>query len=112
MMNTTKKKLWLFLCLLACVAVITLLVSQYAFSPYHVKTIALEDGWGYSISYKRKALIRQEYLPAVQGNIRMENRWQARKLGKLVKEKLEEGQSPAVTLEELQTLGLLPEKDK
>jgi len=65
---------------------------------------AVGGGFGYSISLHGKLLIKQEAIPAIDGNMPFCDSLDAVKVSALVVQKLKVKQSPAVTREELATL--------
>ncbi|WP_289664984.1 DUF4907 domain-containing protein [Flavobacterium panacagri] len=60
-----------------------------------------ESGWGYTISYKEKILIKQTVIPVVSDNKSFASENDALKVADLVKQKLKQNLSPAVTKKDL-----------
>jgi hypothetical protein len=63
-------------------------------------------GWGYNIIASGKVHIKQEYMPAVPGKRGFKSANDAMLVGNLVVNKITENKMPAVTLHELDSLGL------
>jgi hypothetical protein len=67
------------------------------------------EGWGYRILEQQRPLIYQVYIPAVAGHHPFSSKEDALRVGRLVMRKLQQGQSPAVSLRELDSLGIRPD---
>lgn len=65
-----------------------------------------ETGFGYSISYNSKLLIKQDYIPAIQSEKSFFNFEDAQKAASLVIEKLNRKENPKLSLLELNELGI------
>lgn len=63
-------------------------------------------GFGYSISYNDKLLIKQERIPAIQSNQPFCNTNDAQKVADLVKEKLKKKENPKISLAEIKKLNI------
>jgi len=73
-----------------------------------VRTYKHDKGWGYEVLIGKKVFIKQECVPAVDGSNGFSTEEKAYKTACLVAEKLSEGNSfPSVTIEELDSLGVL-----
>ncbi|RED21938.1 uncharacterized protein DUF4907 [Flavobacterium cutihirudinis] len=59
------------------------------------------SGWGYTIAYKDKILIKQSVIPVITDNKSFESKEDALKVGNLVIQKLNEHSSPTVTKNDL-----------
>lgn len=59
------------------------------------------SGWGYTIVYKEKILIKQSIIPVVSNAKSFETESDALKVAALVKQKLKQNLSPTVTKNEL-----------
>ena len=59
------------------------------------------SGWGYTISYKEKILIKQSIIPVISENKSFKTEDDALKVADLVKQKLKENLSPTVTKKDL-----------
>jgi len=66
-----------------------------------------QQGFGYSIIVNNKEFIRQDCIPVIQGNKPFLTESQAAQAGKLVAEKLRQHQVPSLTLQELDSLGVI-----
>ncbi len=66
-----------------------------------------EGGWAYIIKMNGKQMINQKFIPGVQGKQAFTTEDEARKVGELVKSKLENNiMPPAIRLSELDSLGV------
>ena len=74
--------------------------NQYTFKTFPTS----KEGWGYSIMKEGKQVIRQNQIPAVQGNVLFANEADAAKVAKLVVSKLNASEIPTVTISELAAL--------
>ena len=59
------------------------------------------SGWGYTIAYKEKVLIKQSVIPVISDNKSFETESDALKVADLVKQKLKQNLSPTVTKNDL-----------
>lgn len=59
------------------------------------------SGWGYSIAYKNKTIIKQSIIPVINDTKSFSTEEDALKVGNLVAEKLKENNSPTVTKNDL-----------
>ncbi|MFV0564554.1 MAG: DUF4907 domain-containing protein [Flavobacteriaceae bacterium] len=66
--------------------------------------IQVEGGFGYTVSYRGKSLIKQEHIPAIESQMAFFKAADAQKVGNLVAEKIKRKENPKVTLEELKQL--------
>lgn len=73
---------------------------------FKASVIKTETGFGYSISYNNKVLIKQDYIPVIQNNQAFCNFDDAQKIAELVKEKLIKKENPNVSLRELNKLNI------
>lgn len=69
----------------------------------HFKTESFKtkSGWGYSISYKEKIIIKQSIIPVINDSKSFSTEQDALKTANLVVEKLKQNLSPTVTKNEL-----------
>jgi len=100
--------------------VLVLLLATVAFfsckrQPSHEGEVYVElkatqnaAGWGYEIYVDKKLYIKQDYIPAVGGGRAFATKEDALKIGTVVKNKLEHGQVPAMTVAELKQLKVIP----
>jgi len=63
-------------------------------------------GWGYNIIAADKVYIKQEYMPAVAGKRGFQSAADAMLVGNLVVRKITENKIPAISVHELDSLGL------
>ena len=68
---------------------------------YRTETFQTNSGWGYSISYKDKIIIKQSIIPVISDNKSFSTQEDALKTAHLVVEKLSQNLSPTVTKNEL-----------
>ena len=59
------------------------------------------SGWGYTIAYKKKVLIKQSVIPVISDTKSFQTEDDALKVAGLVKQKLKQNLSPTVTKNEL-----------
>ena len=59
------------------------------------------SGWGYTIAYKEKVLIKQSVIPVISDNKSFETESDALKVADFVKQKLKQNLSPTVTKNDL-----------
>jgi hypothetical protein len=62
--------------------------------------------YGYTISFNQKVIIRQERIPALEGEVTFKDSIDALKVMDLVIEKLNKGKNPAVNKSELRKLNI------
>lgn len=75
-------------------------------SVWKCRLLEVEGGYGYAILHGRDTLIRQSCIPAIGERKPFATREDALKIGHIVRDKLEAGQSPTVSREEVrQALG-------
>ncbi|MEZ0182802.1 DUF4907 domain-containing protein [Flavobacterium oncorhynchi] len=68
---------------------------------YRTETFQTNSGWGYSISYKDKIIIKQSIIPVISDNKSFSTQEDALKTAHLVVEKLSQNLSPTVNKNEL-----------
>jgi hypothetical protein len=73
---------------------------------YRVKTYKVSDGWGYQILRKDRVIIDQPFIPVLAGKKAFPDKKSASKAGKIVKERLDNHQLPALTIEDIKEIGL------
>ncbi|MGR7814221.1 DUF4907 domain-containing protein [Lacinutrix undariae] len=69
---------------------------------YTVTIITVNDGYGYTISYHDKLLIKQEQIPAIQNTTAFCSKEDAFTIGELVKAKVIHKENPKITTSELE----------
>ena len=65
-----------------------------------------EGGWGYSVTAHGKVIIYQPFIPAVEGMIPFATRHDAMKAGRMMIEKLRDGEEPSLTIGDLNKAGI------
>ncbi|UOB18774.1 DUF4907 domain-containing protein [Abyssalbus ytuae] len=68
---------------------------------YKVKVFKVAEGYGYLILADSKIIIKQSFIPAINGEIPFSNPEDAKVIGNLVKDKLKKNILPAITEAEL-----------
>ncbi|MEO1010817.1 MAG: DUF4907 domain-containing protein [Bacteroidota bacterium] len=69
------------------------------------------DSWFYyEIHYADSLLIRQNFVPGIAGQVRFKTRENAERVGSLVLKRLNVGNSPVVTVNDLRNIGYSIEK--
>ena len=71
-----------------------------------LQTVNDNGYWAYEISINNKRYIYQDYIPAVQGNKRFENKRDAELVGRLVMKKILNKETPTVDTGELKQLDI------
>lgn len=108
-MYNLKKYLVIFL-LIFSVALVSLMVfvtiDGIKKDPFKTSVYKTKTGFGYSISYNTKVLIKQDFIPAIQNNQSFCNFEDAQKVANLVKEKLHKKENPKLSLIELKQLNI------
>jgi len=83
------------------VFVILLLASCAKKETLTTASFKTNSGWGYTIAYKEKVLIKQSIIPLISDTKSFETEDDALKVADLVKQKLKQNLSPTVTKNEL-----------
>lgn len=73
----------------------------------HYEAVQVDNGYGYMILNGKDTLIYQPYIPAVGRRMAFGTKEDALKIGKLVCGKLKEGESPAISREEIIRSGVM-----
>lgn len=102
-MSMINKKILTGLALLLMLVVIGIVFNNRDHH-YRVKVFNSQQGWGYNILFDNKLIIHQPYMPAVSCQIPFGDKYSARKIGGLVVKKLQNNQSPSITMDELNSL--------
>lgn len=92
--------------LLISLAVLCFIVFFTGRDDARLKTFKTESGWGYVISTQDKMVIRQPFIPAIEGKKPFETRGDARRAGQIIKHKIEAREDPTVNVEELLKAGV------
>jgi hypothetical protein len=71
------------------------------------RVIRVENGWGYELFDGEKIIIHQDVIPVIEGNSPFLSRKDARKTGKLVLQKLNDGKIPIITGQDLDSLRIV-----
>lgn len=71
-----------------------------------VYTFPVQEGYGYSIFVDNKEFIRQDCIPAIQGNKPFVSKEEAKNAGVLVAQKIQHNELPTLSLQELKQLGI------
>jgi len=69
-----------------------------------VETFRSNEGWGYEIKVDGKTKIKQEFIPAIQGNLPFDSEMEARRIGELVVAKMKRYSLPTITKHDLDSL--------
>jgi len=69
--------------------------------PFKTESFKTAFGWGYTISYKNKIIIKQSIIPAISTSKSFSTEKDALKVGDLVVNKLKKNISPTVTKNDL-----------
>ncbi|MDO7172870.1 DUF4907 domain-containing protein [Mariniflexile sp. AS56] len=85
---------------------VCVIVAKTQSDPFKTAVFKTETGYGYSVSYNNKLLIKQDYIPTIQNNSSFCSKQDAQKVANLVKEKLHSKENPKVSLLELKNLGI------
>jgi len=100
--NTKKQffraQIWKNLLLIILILLLAACTKSKTFKTEAFKT---QSGWGYSIAYKNKMIIKQSIIPVLNDTKSFSNEDDALKVGNLVAQKLRNGISPSVTKNDL-----------
>nr|WP_299071021.1 DUF4907 domain-containing protein [uncultured Allomuricauda sp.] len=75
-------------------------------SDFKVQVVTTQGGFGYRIFNGEKILIKQDFIPAVQGDKPFATAKDAQLIGNLVAQKLSNSESPVVHLKEIENLNI------
>jgi hypothetical protein len=108
MSNSSKRQVInILLLVLVSSFVIFGIVRYISFSDtLQVKTYRVSEGWGYQVVVKGKVFINQPFIPTVPGKKAFPTEKSALKAGKIVKSKLIHHKSPALTMKDMDKIGL------
>lgn len=107
MMNMTKHIKFLIALLIIIILLFTVVIIRNSTSYYKLEIIQAETGWGYQVFKDNKPFIHQEFIPAIEGNLRFPDENSAKKTGLLVCDKLKNHEFPFVTKKELISLEII-----
>ncbi|WP_264552268.1 DUF4907 domain-containing protein [Flavobacterium sp. N2038] len=83
------------------ITVVLLISSCTQKEVFKIRSFKTNTGWGYTITYKNKTIIKQSVVPAISDNKSFSSEDDALKTGNLVIEKLRKKTSPTVTKNDL-----------
>jgi hypothetical protein len=108
MINTPKKRILYTLLFIILSFILVYGIFQYSSSSdsIQVKTYRISDGWGYQIIVREKVYIDQPFIPVIYGKKAFPDKESASKAGKIVKDKLNNHQLPALTMDDIKNIGL------
>lgn len=100
------KKYWAYLVLAFSITFFIYKRIEKANSFFSLKLIETKLGWGYEIYSKDKVYIRQENIPAIQGNKGFVNKEDAEKIGNFVIQQMiaTHKDLPVITLKQIDSL--------
>lgn len=75
--------------------------------PVNGYTFKTDNGWGYTITVNGKVFIKQNAIPAVEGNKGFATQDDAARVAQLVIDKIANHESPAIKKTDLQKLGII-----
>lgn len=104
-----KKKYIIYLLFVFSISLITLILVRMNLKGsnepgYNSIVYKIDNGYGYSITYNGKILIKQDYIPAIYGSQAFCSYDDALDVSNLVKEKLSKNKNPKISLFELKEL--------
>lgn len=86
---------------LKIIVVFLLLVSCKNNAEYEVKSIKVDEGWGYTITINNKIIIKQSVIPTVSEKRSFRSEADALKVGNWVLERIKQNLSPTVAKKDL-----------
>jgi hypothetical protein len=107
---TTNKYLILAIASLLISSAVIFFINRHAHAgKVYLKAVAVKTplGWGYDIMAGDRIFIRQEYVPVLTGNQVFKTPEDALRVGRRVVEKISRNQSPALSRQDLEELGIL-----
>lgn len=75
---------------------------------FTAEIFAVADGFGYQILNGDRVLIKQDFIPVIPGKRPFSTADDAKMLAELVLKKLSQGESPVLTQQEIERLGIKP----
>lgn len=102
------KKYWAFILLAFSITFFIYKRIEKANSFYSLKIIETNLGWGYEIYNKNNVFIRQENIPAIQGNKSFSSKQDAEKVGNFIMQQMIKSQKdlPAITVKQIDSLNI------
>lgn len=104
----SKKIIFRCLLLLTGIGIITVLLLSITrnqkSNQVNCRVVRVDKGWGYELYYRDKIIIHQEIIPAISGTKPFATRKDAMQTGKLVVQKINKGDIPSITRQELDSL--------
>lgn len=88
-------------------AIIVFNITRITQQSNKVIPFRVEGGWGYKIVSGERTVIEQPFIPLLSGKNAFPTRNLAKKTGKLVLERIENGTVPVLTFDDLKDLGLI-----
>lgn len=73
---------------------------------FKTQVYQVDDGYGYSILFNKKTLIKQDFIPVIEKNQSFCNYDDAQKVATLVADKLTKKQNPSISFQELKRLNI------
>jgi hypothetical protein len=101
----SKRKTLLVAAFVIVTAAVLIGVSTLRNDP--VSTFKSGEGWGYSITANGKVIIKQPYIPAIGNKVPFHSKKDAAKTGRMMLKKIQHGDSPTITIEELRKAGII-----
>ena len=102
----TKKTYFLLLGLLVALVYIAFRYNEVNqdTTGLHTEVLQVNDGYGYKILYDDKVLVKQDFIPAIQGKKSFKSEKEAMLVGNMVLRKIEKGEDPYISISELKDL--------
>ena len=102
----TKKTYFLLLGLLVALVYIAFRYNEVKqdTTGLHTEVLQVNEGYGYKILYDDKVLVKQDFIPAIQGKKSFESEKEAMLVGNMVLRKIEKGEDPYISISELKDL--------
>ncbi|HEX2968635.1 MAG TPA: DUF4907 domain-containing protein [Bacteroidales bacterium] len=98
--------------LTAIILAVTLLLTFSGRDEYSLKTFRSDNGWGYSISKADRTIIKQPFIPALEGKRPFYSKHDARITGNLVLQRLKAKADFTLSHEDLLKAGIKLRSEK
>ena len=82
-------------------------VAEIETPQLYEEVIMVGEGYGYQIYYEDRLFIQQEFIPALRGPIHFATAEDAQRVANYVMDKLKNGVSPKITMEELKAMDIV-----